>query len=132
MRGLVHPHPHDTLITMVEVPPTDVHRSISGGTHLRRFTPASLGMEATVNQMMQINNQWTRKLTVILMDCSKALIVDGGDDTIKDSDDHRGKGTSRWRRFGAPFFDSSLEDDQQNQALLLDQRSCAGVVLIGG
>jgi hypothetical protein len=47
-------------------------------------------------------------------------------------DDVLRKGKQNLTSSRALLHDSFRQDDQLNQALLLDQKSCAGVVLIGG
>jgi hypothetical protein len=73
-----------------------------------------------------------RKLTVKLMVWSATSMAAGVELDFAIADDVLRKGKQKLTSSRAPLHDSFRQDDQQNQALLLDQKSCAGVVLIGG
>jgi hypothetical protein len=85
-------------------------------------------MEATVNQMTQINNHWMRKLTLMLMVSLTKIAVVGIDGEAMNSGQSSKKGTTRLCRLEAPFFDSLHPENQQTLALLLDHTTELGVV----
>jgi hypothetical protein len=68
-----------------------------------------------------------RTLTLRLMVCSTRPLVVGDELQFSIPGDGRRKGKSRWRRLEAPIFDSLLEGDQHNQALLLERFTEQGV-----
>jgi hypothetical protein len=85
-------------------------------------------MEATVNQMMQINSQWTRKLTPMLtMSSGKTAVVRIDGETMNSGQSSK-KGMARLRRLRAPFVDSFHPENQRALALLLDHTTGPGVV----
>jgi hypothetical protein len=77
---------------------------------------------------MQEMRMLTRSTTV----SSKVAMVVGINHTSMNFGQSPEKGTTRLRRWRALSFDSSLENDQHNQTLLLDHSVDAGVVSIDG
>jgi hypothetical protein len=73
-----------------------------------------------------------RTLTLRLVDSLTRWIEDGDELQFAIPGDGRRKGKGRWRRLEAPIFDSLLEGDQHDQALLLECFTEQGVASTAG
>ena len=82
--------------------------------------------------MVQIIGLQMRKVTLILMVWSERWILDGIEHELADTGEVLRKGSIKLGRLKKLLLDSWLEDDQHDQALILDQTADAEVASSAG
>jgi hypothetical protein len=105
---------------LVVAPPCFGCQSIAGDDSLRRCTPANTQSRPTEGSTINYGAPEMRRLTRRLMRCSAALIVDGNEHNLADSDELLWKGILKLAWCSPPLYALLLQDDPQSEALLSD------------